>query len=111
MFLTRRVLVSACIRVCVFCWLQSIIHIKLIKSVGTLPAQNGVYESGAPSHLSLSHFLSDVSMINVGFYSILSLIVLSIVGVDIHVIIMGLGSIAVSLAFMIGPATSRAFEV
>ena len=63
------------------------------------------------SHLSLSHFLSDVSMINVGFYSILSLIVLSIVGVDIHVIIMGLGSIAVSLAFMIGPATSRAFEV
>ena len=80
-----------------------------MKPVGAPPAQDGVNESAVPS--PLSHFLSDKSMINAGFYPFLSLIVMSILGVDMLAMIIGLGSITVSLAFMIGPATSRAVEV
>jgi hypothetical protein len=69
----------------------------------------GVHECVVPS--PLSHFLSDKSIINAGFYPFLSLVVMSILGVDMHAMIIGLGSITVSLAFMIGPATSRAVEV
>jgi Mechanosensitive ion channel len=99
------------IRVFVCCWLLFRIRDRSIEPVRGWSVPKRSSNDWCIPHICGACFIPDESIVTVGFYAVLSLVVMAILGVDIQTVIIGLASIVVSFAFMIGPASSKALEV
>lgn len=53
----------------------------------------------------------DETIVNVFFYICAAFVIMAVLGVDLEALIIGLGTVLVSFAFMIGPTSSNYLEV
>jgi hypothetical protein len=79
-------------------------------------------ECRTKNHASISHrhstcgpnhtfLVQDESLVNAAFYTLLTLIGLAVIGVDTSALLIAFGTSLVGIGFIIGPASSRYFEV